>query len=251
MHPNPEVRKLQRVVSSLLSDHKEVSVLEAGCGSFRHITYEGEAFITGIDLSSDQLLRNQNLDRRISGDIQVYPFPPESFDVVVCWDVLEHLPRPQEALGHLISALKEDGLLIIGVPNVLSVKGLITKLTPFAFHVWFHQHVFKNETAGLPGHNPFPTFLRFSIAPDRLVKLGVGRGLVVEYRRLYENDTQVALRNRLKIVGWSWRALRQAVAVAGLGLISLNGTESHIVMRKASEKRSQLPRSNTLSASLA
>jgi hypothetical protein len=143
-----------------------------------------------------------------------------------------------------MGALKVDGLLIIGLPNVLSVKGLITKLTPFAFHVWFHRHVFKNEYAGQPGHNPFPTFLRFSISPARIARLAFERGLLVEYCRFYENDTQVALRSRLKIAGWCWQVLRQAVTVAGLGLITLDGTECHIVMRKASEKNwSSRPRS--------
>lgn len=232
MHPNPEVRKLQSVVDDLLCQRRDLTVLEAGCGAYRHITYRGPASITGIDLSTDQLGRNEALNRKIAGDIQDYPFSPGTFDVVVCWDVLEHLPRPEAALLNLMAALRSGGLLIIGVPNVRSMKGLLTKFTPFAFHVWFHRHVFKNQDAGTPGRNPFPTFLRLSISPDSIARLGRLRGLSVVYCHLYENDTQVSLRSRLRLTGDIWRVLSRAVAITGRGMVSLDETECHIVMRK-------------------
>jgi SAM-dependent methyltransferase len=43
------------------------------------------------------------------------------FDAVVCADVLEHLPRPEELLGLIRGWLREGGTLFVSVPNVANV----------------------------------------------------------------------------------------------------------------------------------
>jgi predicted TPR repeat methyltransferase len=43
------------------------------------------------------------------------------FDVVVCADVLEHLPRPEELLARIRSWLRPGGTLFVSLPNVANV----------------------------------------------------------------------------------------------------------------------------------
>lgn len=45
------------------------------------------------------------------------PYADEQFDIVVCEQVLEHLPQPQAVLCELVRVLRPEGLLIIGVPT--------------------------------------------------------------------------------------------------------------------------------------
>jgi ubiquinone/menaquinone biosynthesis C-methylase UbiE len=49
-------------------------------------------------------------------DITSIPEPDESFDAVMCTEVLEHLPDPLRALRELTRLLKRDGLLILTAP---------------------------------------------------------------------------------------------------------------------------------------
>jgi 2-polyprenyl-3-methyl-5-hydroxy-6-metoxy-1,4-benzoquinol methylase len=43
------------------------------------------------------------------------------FDVVVCADVLEHLPRPEELLARIRDWLRPGGTLLVSLPNVANV----------------------------------------------------------------------------------------------------------------------------------
>jgi 2-polyprenyl-3-methyl-5-hydroxy-6-metoxy-1,4-benzoquinol methylase len=59
----------------------------------------------------------------------------EVFDVVVCADVLEHLPRPEELLGRIREWLAPGGLLFVSLPNVANVSvraGLLLGQFPYA-----------------------------------------------------------------------------------------------------------------------
>ncbi|HKD17716.1 MAG TPA: class I SAM-dependent methyltransferase, partial [Thermoanaerobaculia bacterium] len=49
------------------------------------------------------------------------------FDAVVCADVLEHLPRPEQLLARIRSWLREGGTLLVSLPNVanVSVRGAL------------------------------------------------------------------------------------------------------------------------------
>jgi predicted TPR repeat methyltransferase len=44
------------------------------------------------------------------------------FDAVVCADVLEHLPRPEELLARIRSWLRQGGTLLVSLPNVANVS---------------------------------------------------------------------------------------------------------------------------------
>ncbi len=48
------------------------------------------------------------------------PFPPESFDVITCFDVLEHVYRPRQFLTKVLEWLKPGGIFYAAVPNIAS-----------------------------------------------------------------------------------------------------------------------------------
>jgi SAM-dependent methyltransferase len=56
----------------------------------------------------------------LAGDIETLelPFDLESFDVVLCGDVLEHLRDPERMLRRVRPLLRPDGRLVLTTPNV-------------------------------------------------------------------------------------------------------------------------------------
>ncbi len=56
----------------------------------------------------------------LRGDAQRLPFPACSFDRVLCSEVLEHVPSPEQAAAELARVLRPDGLLAVSVPTPTS-----------------------------------------------------------------------------------------------------------------------------------
>jgi SAM-dependent methyltransferase len=100
-------------------------VLEAGCGVGAQTVTLGQrspdARFTSIDVSADSIAEAKRRTDQAGitnvefqqGDIFALPFEAESFDHVFVCFVLEHLPRPVEALAILKKLLKPGGTITV------------------------------------------------------------------------------------------------------------------------------------------
>lgn len=175
------VNSLNEFLKKNFKSQAHVEVLEAGCGSLTRIVRMDNFQITGIDISQKQLDRNNQISKKICGDIQKYKFDNQSFDLIISYYVLEHLKYPKEALKNFTQALKPNGLIVLALPNLWSVKGLVTKLTPTDFHVWYYRHILKKENAGKDDIGPFKTYLKKEVTPSNIKKFAKKNGLKVVF----------------------------------------------------------------------
>jgi len=107
----------------MILEIKPQTLLDIGCGSgylaFLLKREMPELHVHGIDISAAALNQAQALDARYMMDLDREPIPePDgSFDVVVCSEVLEHLYTPEVVLREIGRVLKQDGTVLITVPN--------------------------------------------------------------------------------------------------------------------------------------
>ena len=224
-----EIDKLQAFVGKELIGLSEVRVLEAGCGSASNLRFGNKVYLVGIDISEKQLARNTLLHEKIVGDIQQYEFPEGNYDAIVCWDVLEHLPEPQLALEKFARAIKPGGLVILKMPNVLSLKGLITKFMPHIFHVWAYRYIYGDKNAGKEDTVPFRTFLRLSISANAIRKQGAELGLDTVYFST-EDVANFHWLQKKKLLYFSYLLARKLTGV--LSFEHLGDSELTIVLKK-------------------
>jgi ubiquinone/menaquinone biosynthesis C-methylase UbiE len=108
-------------------------VLDLGCGEGRHVIsayVEGNVDSVGVDLSLDDLRTTRekfhDFEQRgsavksfslASANALSLPFADDSFDQVICSEVLEHSPDYRAALGEIQRVLKPGGLLCASVPR--------------------------------------------------------------------------------------------------------------------------------------
>lgn len=98
---------------------KSGRLLDVGCGEgffLKAATREGWEAI-GIEISSSHKPPTEDCLYVIQEDILKVDLEENSFDAITFYDVLEHLPYPDEALKKSWTLLKKDGILVIRVPN--------------------------------------------------------------------------------------------------------------------------------------
>lgn len=125
---------MQTVKLQELSLPDQPVVLDLGCGEGRHaiecFNHLKAAIIVGVDLSHQDLKTasqrlDQNkalLDRKtpcsfITTDGLKLPFTSQSFDLVICSEVLEHVPDYESMLDEIFRVLKPEAQLAVSVPR--------------------------------------------------------------------------------------------------------------------------------------
>lgn len=98
------------------------ALLDLGCssGSFLH-TLRGPAWqLYGIEISPDSAERAKARTgaQIFVGDVLAAPYAPESFDVVTCFHVLEHMYDPRQIFERVRLWLKPGGIFYFLVPNI-------------------------------------------------------------------------------------------------------------------------------------
>jgi SAM-dependent methyltransferase len=194
------VNKLQQIIDEFLSSGRKVELLEAGCGSMSKVQLNGNVHITGIDISQKQLDRNLYLHEKILGDIHTYPLPDRAFDLIICWDVLEHLEDPRKALESFFRTCKPKGLIILAFPNLFSLKGIITKLMPYQVAIWYYKFLLGVKDAGKDDQPPFPSKLRLAMAYPAIRKLGRSRNASVEFFSFRESPDMKFVRENFWVM---------------------------------------------------
>jgi SAM-dependent methyltransferase len=233
---SPEVAL--REVREFLADRfrgKNVRIYEAGGGSLSVLPLASmnKPVISVVDIDEVQLRNNSYADNKILGDIQTYAFPPDSFDLVVCYNVIEHLPAVDQAIRQFHRALAPGGLVFIGAPNPSSFFGFATKYSPHWFHVWFYRAILRQKNAGKPGQLPFRTFYHPIVSPRALMEFCKQVGFEPVYFNLYIGSNYTSLKQTRPVIGSLVTAAVGLMNALTFGRLKLAHGDYHIVLQKS------------------
>lgn len=121
------------VIDLIPQNNLNANMLEIGAGDGSTLLYckkNGYAKnITGIELCKMEgsLQESSEFDDFIIGNIETMDleFKENSFDVILCLDVLEHLIDPSSLLQKIKIYLKDDGVLVTSIPNIRELSTMI------------------------------------------------------------------------------------------------------------------------------
>lgn len=100
-------------------------VLDAGCGcgyGTHHLATTGAKRVVGVDLAPEAIeyarchYAARNLEFATT-DVTALAFPSETFDVVVCLEIFEHVTEYERLLVESRRVLKPSGRIIVSTPN--------------------------------------------------------------------------------------------------------------------------------------
>lgn len=138
---------------TLLTIPKGQKILDAGAGELQykkfceHLTYvsqdfgqyDGKGNNIGFQIGSWD---NSKLD--IISDITSIPREDNFFDAILCVEVLEHIPYPNEAFKEFARLLKPNGKLIITAPFCS-----MTHFAPYHFSTGFSKYFYTDLLSAL------------------------------------------------------------------------------------------------------
>ncbi|MGH7146283.1 MAG: class I SAM-dependent methyltransferase [Nitrospiraceae bacterium] len=125
-----EVKRLDTLKQLIPAGGRKKAVdIGSGPGVITRILAERGWVVTSIDTEPQNLVRAKAwADQTIHGDANsvLPPYPPESFDLAVALEIIEHMPieEGEQMLANIRRVLKPGGRLLLSTPNRYSLQGL-------------------------------------------------------------------------------------------------------------------------------
>lgn len=125
-------------------------ILDVGCGRGTLLSaFANRGFeVHGFELSEvAAAIPDKRAEVRFGGELSEARYPPDHFDLIVMWHVLEHLRHPDQTIQEIHRILKPGGTLVVAVPNFSSCQARWAKEN------WFHldlpRHLYHFPLTGL------------------------------------------------------------------------------------------------------
>lgn len=127
--------------ASQIPDHSKVLDVGAGTGQYRSLFDHCDYYTHDFGQTPDLMDRYIELDYQ--SDILNIPVPTASFDVILCTEVLEHVPEPIEAIREMSRILKKGGKLLLTAP-----LGAFLHQEPYHYYGGFTPYWYQKFFAG-------------------------------------------------------------------------------------------------------
>ena len=229
-----------RARKAALAPHKfSGALLDLGCSSGAFLeSFKAESWrLYGIEMSPESAITAQAKSgaQVFVGDILEAPFPRASFDVITCFDVLEHLYEPRKVMEKVAEWLKPGGIFYVLVPNIDSAEARV-------FGTYWHgleppRHLFHYSPASLRNLAKVAGLSEVSLTTHRNPAVGTSLRYVWDdvFQAVGIRRTPVAY---LESPSLPWRAARKLVRMTVLRALlamapMVGGGESiHAIFRK-------------------
>lgn len=112
-------RALIHNLLSFLPEKEYRSILDVGAGTGSDIEVIGKfghIHVLDIDQEALQLINNACVVEKTFGSATVMPYSKDSFDVIVAFDVLEHIDDDSAVVKEMYRVLKPGGFIVVTVP---------------------------------------------------------------------------------------------------------------------------------------
>jgi len=127
--------RIKRFIYKKLNSSSKVLDVGCGVGQFLyHLKSEKGAQVFGIEISENAYKIGRDIYKLdiFHGELADAPFKSKAFDLITAWWSLEHMLNPENNIKKMRDMLKDEGHLIIGVPNSKSINAFVFK------DRWYH-----------------------------------------------------------------------------------------------------------------
>ena len=186
---------IQQSLKDTLSISRDAQILDIGCGygfTMRALRNMGFKNIQGLEMSAQQARRSEaaGFHVNVAEDTTLWLAQhPAQFDLIVLFDVLEHLPVTDQIrfLAAIRNCLKPGGQLKLTVPNANSILSSRWRYIDYTHYSSFTEH---------------SLYFVLKSASFDTIEMSNAKGLGRLSLRLWMKDRRDALKKWL--VRWCW-----------------------------------------------
>lgn len=127
--------------------NRHISLLDIGCGTGAFLEYCKKLNWNVIGVEPDQDARESTKEKGISAyELDHLNNTNDKYDVITMWHVLEHVHDLDERIKQLHRLIKDDGIIIIAVPNYRSFDSQVYSKYWAAYDLPRHLSHFSIDT---------------------------------------------------------------------------------------------------------
>jgi len=155
-------QRRMRVIKKLVKAEPDNRILEVGCGGGHILRMFAENQLVGVDVSGEMIRKSQRNLRDYDvtlhrGELAELRFPRDSFDRIICSEVLEHVVEPESLIAEMARILAPHGRMVVTVPNdtwIDTIKAIVRRsglryIPPFRNISWggdqYHLHSWTQQ----------------------------------------------------------------------------------------------------------
>ena len=141
------LKKKLKLINSFSSEAKQLLDVGCGTGDFLQTAQQNGWLVSGIEPNEEARgIANSKTNKSVFDTEQLQKFESKQFDVITLWHVLEHLPNLEDHIKSFKTLLKDNGTLLIAVPNYKSFDAKHYKEFWAAFDVPRHLWHFNQDS---------------------------------------------------------------------------------------------------------
>lgn len=121
-------KEIIRYIESKSLKYIDKEILDIGCGKGDYTYFFGKRNkVIGIDLQNVVKEKYRNFNFQIA-DATSLPFQDNTFDVIISFDVIEHIENDKKMMTESYRVLKKGGKIFFGTPNKTRLSHFLLKL---------------------------------------------------------------------------------------------------------------------------
>lgn len=149
-----EKERVKWIIELLGRTESDENILEVGCGAGNVLKRVGAGRMFGVDISYRMIKKSKvKLQGRNVKFVGCYgeslPFKDNSFDKIICTEVLEHVLNPRLILGEIKRVAKKGTIVVLTIPherNIELIKSIISFLNLTRFFTTDRYHISHKMT---------------------------------------------------------------------------------------------------------
>ena len=169
----------------------ETTVLDAGCGPAGLVSdYDTTATVVGVDahlIGFTEFDGDFGVTKLTESPLHTLPFADNTFDVVTCSWVLEHIEEPLATLREVSRVMKPGGRFIFITPNALNYVVGLRRLVPENLSQRIVKLIYGRDEDFIN-----PTYYRLN-TPWDLERVAMDAGLIAERLQTVGDPTYLAV----------------------------------------------------------